>query len=339
MRKRERGSVLIMVIWAMSLLAAYAVIIARQVSGELGYAQWTKNRVQLRTLASAGVERAVMEIQADTQINTDAYNKSWASNQDAFKEVSFGSGDFSVRCPEVTNLMQENETLYGACDEAARININTAPETVLYGLIKTADPALDENQILVVVRSIIDWRDPDDGTQVQGAESTYYKDLSDPYFPRNAHFESVEELRMVRGMTPEIFDKIKNSVTVYTDGKINVNTASSLVFQAFGLDAALTQKILEYRAGVDLIQGNQDDRVFSLVDNIASDISGVFPFSVDENAKISQMLALGLATTQTSVFRIHSIGRLITQENSLTQKVICVVNRQGSILFWHEGEL
>jgi hypothetical protein len=46
--------------------------------------------------------------------------------------------------------------------------------------------------------SIMDWIDADDNVERDGAENEYYLSLPEPYYCKNANFETVEELLMVR---------------------------------------------------------------------------------------------------------------------------------------------
>jgi general secretion pathway protein K len=79
---------------------------------------------------------------------------------------------------------------------------------------------LDDKEKDIIVDSILDWRDNDDLRRLHGAEDEYYQSLPDPYRAKNDDFESVEELLLVKGITPEIFHGgLKNIVTVYTDKK------------------------------------------------------------------------------------------------------------------------
>jgi general secretion pathway protein K len=92
--------------------------------------------------------------------------------------------------------------------------------------------------------AIMDWIDPDDETRPNGAESDYYNGLEIPYACKNAPMDSVEELLLVKGITPEVFlgdpEKLQlpmtELLTVYghPKGRLNVNTAPYEVLQALG---------------------------------------------------------------------------------------------------------
>src|SRR6185503_17838650 len=92
---------------------------------------------------------------------------------------------------------------------------------------------------------IIDWTDPDQEgylcdpssatAQQAAAEDSYYEQLKKPYSRKNAAFDSLEELHMVRGIgddfwatfvDPDPEDPTKRVVTVWGQGQINVNTAN-----------------------------------------------------------------------------------------------------------------
>ncbi|HUT73249.1 MAG TPA: hypothetical protein VM221_00240, partial [Armatimonadota bacterium] len=82
-------------------------------------------------------------------------------------------------------------------DESARLNVNTATREQLTALPGMTDEAAD---------AILDWRDADDDPRPLGAESDYYLTLPSPYEAGNGPFETVEELRLVRGVDRESFE-------------------------------------------------------------------------------------------------------------------------------------
>ncbi|MHC4632478.1 MAG: type II secretion system minor pseudopilin, partial [Planctomycetota bacterium] len=108
-----------------------------------------------------------------------------------------------------------------------------------------------------LVPSIIDWTDSDDEVtclpfiqrENLGAESSYYSKLQIPYKCKNALLDTTEELLLVKGITQEVFDRICDCVTVYGDGKININSASRRVIECLSekMDAVLAQMIIDRR--------------------------------------------------------------------------------------------
>lgn len=97
-----------------------------------------------------------------------------------------------------------------------------------------------------VCGAIIDWVDSNQDASAcdplsgavpnAGSEDSFYQLLDPPYFRKNAPFDSLEELHMVRGVSddywstfvdPDPNDPKKRNVTVWGQGKINVNTANA----------------------------------------------------------------------------------------------------------------
>jgi general secretion pathway protein K len=95
-----------------------------------------------------------------------------------------------------------------------------------------------------ICSAIIDWVDanqdlescdPNSQSQSTGAEDSYYRNLPDPYQRKNAAFDSLEELRLVRGVGDDFWatfiepnpdEPRERPVSVWSSGKININTTS-----------------------------------------------------------------------------------------------------------------
>lgn len=114
-------------------------------------------------------------------------------------------GGFAVLSPYVDETGDGSGIRYGLEDESARLNLNVlllldkvqegAGRTLLMGL-----PGMTED----VADAILDWMDEDDEPREYGAELEYYSALDPPYAPKNGPLDTVEELLLVRGVTPEL---------------------------------------------------------------------------------------------------------------------------------------
>lgn len=100
---------------------------------------------------------------------------------------------------------------------------------------------------LSICSALIDWGDPDEqlfncdlskvtGASSSGVEDLYYQLLPKPYRRKNAPFDSLDELRMVRGVgedfwatfvDPDPTNPKKRPLTVWGTGRVNVNTANA----------------------------------------------------------------------------------------------------------------
>jgi len=85
-----------------------------------------------------------------------------------------------------------------------------------------------------LAQAIADWIDPDPDPQFpDGAEDSDYAVLNPPYLAANRPFLSTSELRLIKDMDREAYDKLTPVVCVLPPGTpLNVNTAQALVLAA-----------------------------------------------------------------------------------------------------------
>ena len=112
-------------------------------------------------------------------------------------------------------------------DLGAMLNVNRATEDELRAFLTAK--AIDVVSVDGLAEAILDWRDADDSRRPHGAERDDYIKAGAREIPRNGPFESIDELRFVRGMTPAILSKIRDELTVFGSGQVNVNSAGPAV--------------------------------------------------------------------------------------------------------------
>ena len=134
-------------------------------------------------------------------------------------------------------------------------------------------------------------------------------------------------------MDMEIFDRLKDYITIYGDGKVNINTASKEVLLSLGLDKILVDKILFFRKGEDDIQFTQDDNVFEAVFEIVPKLSQFSSLSVSEVGQLTAVRDRYLAT-DSSNFMAKSLAELDTDDG--VTEVIAIIDDNGKILYWRE---
>jgi general secretion pathway protein K len=183
------------------------------------------------------------------------------------------------------------------------LNINpTRPEVLEQVLSKLGVDALDVGRI---INSIEDWRDPDQNTLLNGAESDFYLTLDPPYTAKDGPLDDISELLLVRGVTPELYwgheradqrparmgvprgtlhDESVGLVDLFTVSRgaqrVNINTASAAVLRMLpGIDDRLAEGIIETRAGMDGIDGTEDDTPFHSPGELIS-VGGILPLDV-----------------------------------------------------------
>ena len=184
-------------------------------------------------------------------------------------------GDFSALAGVDTSTGENLGLGEGTCfdvvvvDEDARINVNVAARgdiiskgaiaAQLLGLLSgpqydtlfdSQDADGQQSDRATICGAIIDWADYDEDFELcdlsgqatqSGVEDNFYQTIGLDYFRKNAAYDSLEELRLVRGMSddfwatfvdPDPSDPKKRIVTVWGQGKINVNTANAQTLYA-----------------------------------------------------------------------------------------------------------
>ena len=225
-RARSRGIALVAALWLTVLLTVIASSFAYSMRGEALSARNALSSAQARAAADGAVERTAFEL-----ARPRGHVEAWAPDGSTH---SWRDGEVALTATAV--------------DESAKIDVNVAAEALLKGLIANVGGA-DTDTAQRALDGILDWRDPDDLKRPSGAEVDDYRAAGRKYRPRNGAFESVGELRRVIGMTPEIFDRISGSLTVYSrQPGINAATASREVLLALpnatpeAVDAFLQQR-------------------------------------------------------------------------------------------------
>ncbi len=99
-------------------------------------------------------------------------------------------------------------------DELGRIDVNQADGSLLVSLF--ASIGLDPPAASALVDKILDWRDASPLKRLNGAKAADYRAAGYGYGPRNGPFQSMDELELVMGMTPDIFARVEPALTVYS---------------------------------------------------------------------------------------------------------------------------
>jgi len=231
-RRREAGIALIAALWLTALLTVIASAFAFSMRSEALAARNALSLAAARAVADGAVERTAFEL----------------SRPRNAPEVWEANGE--------THVWQEGDASVAAVavDESAKIDLNAASEPLLRGLFQSVG-GLDADAAQALVEAIADWRDADDLRRPNGAEEPDYRAAGRKYRPPNAGFETVGELQRVLGMTPAVYARVADSLTVYSrQPGINPATASREVLLALpnvaaeAVDAFLAQR-RDARAG------------------------------------------------------------------------------------------
>ena len=171
--------------------------------------------------------------------------------------------------------------------------------------------------------ALADWIDSDDLPRSNGAESSYYQTLQPPYVARNAKLETLAELSLIRGFTPEYIAALRPFVTVYAEqpgapeSPVNINTAPKEVLMALddGIDDRMAERILEERRL----------KPFNFLGDLSRIASG---------DTIANNLA-GKASVQGKLFRITSVAQ-VKETARTVEAVVRMSGGSPEVLSWQE---
>jgi general secretion pathway protein K len=292
---QPKGIAMIIVMIVTLVLGILAGGFAYSMKVETRLAQNSDFEGDLEWLGRSGVELARYVLVHSLNLPAepwDSRNQKWAGGPMGTNEVlemvslennQLGPGVFSVKI----------------IDLERKVNINLINELSLPIFqqalnLAGADPA----DIASISDSLMDWLDIDENPHLSGSESADYVGDPNPgyspYTSKNGPIDDLAELLLLRGMTPEVFFgqpafsqqtpgriralpsamflgapqsfepvPLAELFTPISSGMININTASAQVLQLIpGIDPSLSQAIIGARAGLDGVDGTEDDMPF-----------------------------------------------------------------------------
>lgn len=358
-RRDNSGVILLITIWILVILTLFAIGIGYRVGLELRLSRYYVDSLKASYMAKAGIQKALFELENDDNKFDTLYAcgiklDEGETPQEIFQDIPIGDGYFSVGYQSISSTSGNMQEFVGIQDEQSKININallwSGPQnTIDINILKNlfAQLDIDPDDASIIAASIIDWHDDNSNISEEpnGAEDEYYMGIEKPYHCKNLPFESLDELLLVRGMTQEIFDKIKGYITIYpieaTALQVNVNTASKTVLLALSRAKAdetgqmaadsLVDAIIEYRAGDNGEEATEDDNPIE---------SGGLPFALGTEeaslyANISQFLV-----TKSNYFRVNSQG--VSNDGKIIANIETVLDRNQlppitPIIYWREN--
>lgn len=245
-RRNDAGVALLITLLVLVLIVILAMEIFRTGARAAQTGAFGRDSIRASLIAEAGAAAARIALRENAKhFAYDALDQVWSR---PVPQIDLGDGTILVAVE----------------DEERKINLNR--------LVLANGNAPDEQRLAVFRKllvildiepsfadAVVDWLDNDDTPRVGGAESAYYLSLPFPYRAKNDLFDTLDELRLVRGFTPEKFEKLKPFLTVHSSGAVNLNTAPKELLMALAagqdaaeggeIDSAAADQIVEYRKG------------------------------------------------------------------------------------------
>jgi general secretion pathway protein K len=223
----ERGTVLVLVLLIVALVAALSVKFAAQYQLGLARAETRWHGAQARAFLEGTEEVAKLLFpDADLDREADYLGEPWAAEVPIEDEGVTGV----ARLVDATAQFNLNDLYSGTGfpeippGQAQRY---TEPQRRFIRLLQTfPDIPLQEDQAIHLLEAVVDWIDPDNNESGQGgAEVNYYQGMPQPYQPANALFKSVDELRLIKGFNenPMLVLRLMPFITVLPQAGVGMN--------------------------------------------------------------------------------------------------------------------
>jgi DNA uptake protein ComE-like DNA-binding protein len=113
-------------------------------------------------------------------------------------------------------------------------------------------------------------------------------------------FRLKEEVLLVEGMSEEVYRQCKDFITVYGEGKVNINTAGQEVLKAVGFSDDLVRIIQDYRLGQDLEEDSGDEGSFTESGAILQALRPWLGYSGSLEAGMVQVLSKGIISVSSA---------------------------------------
>jgi general secretion pathway protein K len=308
----ERGFALVLTLIVTALLVALAVEFINETYVDASHSHNFVASQQSGVLAESGAAlgRSLLELELGSGL-PGAGHPGYTSLLDTWAQPlqwSDETGTLTVTIEEESGKLNLNNLTFSGSD--GKFPVQTVARNLFQNL--KLPPELCD--------SVVDWINPaDKAPQPNGAKSPYYNSLKPPYNAKGASLDTVEELGLVKGFTPETVAKLRHFVTVYpgTRGefvtKINVNTAPpELLASIDGMSTDTASNIVNYRKTKAL--------------QTLADLPGL---------KSPSPSLLAMICFQGSVYRIHAEGK-VGESVSVAEAVVRVSGSSSEILYWRE---
>ncbi len=220
----RRGFALLSVLWGLAILSIAAASLAASTGLSYRTERNALRRTERETLMEAAINRAILAL-VDQRVE-----KRWRIDG-AVYDFTFGGAKIRVSIQ----------------DELGKIDLNAGDPSLLLGLLRSAGLGADEAASLA--DKILDWREVGDAHRLNGAKEPAYRAAGYVYGPRNGPFQSIDELKLVMGMTPELFARFAPAITIYSGRPlIDPQTAPREALLALpNMDAASADALLAAR--------------------------------------------------------------------------------------------
>lgn len=225
---KNKGAALITALFIMTLVAIAATAMSVSLDISIKRTALVINSTQLYYAAEGVQYWAKSTLLANTaKISKD--NQTIDKMPQSFASVNQGG-------IVVSGKIQDAQSFFNLNNLSKK---SALPQFIL--LLKAIDPQLTQTKAKSIAQAVADWVKLKSSVKSSSQYTETYAKMSPPYQAAYRPMTSPSELRLVSGITPKLYEKLKPYVVALpTDTDININTASAQVLMTLG--AGITQQ-------------------------------------------------------------------------------------------------
>ena len=239
------GYVLIIVLLVVSLLVTMSTQFLATAQTNINYTRKFNEKLKATMLAKTGINLATLALKADKL----GLSASILGKQSVSKDIDCYKDIWALNFPALP--MEDGSVKITIDDENSKINLSVlaneiVDSTTYYGI--TQRFFINMGLPVDYADTIKDWIDIDDTRSPYGAESSdYYLTLPSPYNAKNAAMDSIDELLMIKGITPEIFYGMENDSYEMASNLVDNNKGNIDIDPGFLKDIASTDTLEKFK--------------------------------------------------------------------------------------------
>ncbi len=320
--QRQRGIALITAVAIVAIAGVAAVAMAHtlQLSIRRTGNILISDQGVLYTLGSEDWARGMLirDLQDGDHKNYDSLDEDWAKE---LPPTPLEGGEVRAQTTDLQARFNLNN-LYLASESSEQDKQRVASELAIFRRLLAA-LELDE----AIAQATADWLDEDINPQFpDGAEDDVYLSEERPYRAGNRRMGNPSELRLVRGVTAEAYEKLLPYVTALPETTpVNINTADPVVLRALIADLG--------EDGAEQLADGRDENPFKETKSFIERLKGLF----EENKVKSENITPFISVTS----RFYQLETLVRMDNDSQRllsllykgdKAVVTLNRRLGVL-------
>ncbi len=263
---QKKGIALILAVTSLLFMVYIAKEVSRDSLTEYVVNSQELSRLKAYYAARNGMDIALLRIKLFQQASRLPLPPAFASQIDQIWKFPFAwplpapPELNSVARDSMTKMMKESlmdaSYTHTIEDEGSKIDVNDliSPSKTLQALTRKQLQTLFSQKIESdevfrqnyqnysfedLINRMVDWMSDKNSSASGGSKNGYFSELGESY-PPNRGFRTLEEIRLIPGMTEEFFNILNGQITIYGMKSINPNTASENVLKS--LDKGMTDE-------------------------------------------------------------------------------------------------